>query len=65
VGKRKREDDMAALEAAVAASSVSATRLPGFVSGGTVQPDQRTTAGLDDAAAAAGDPSVSPNFLGF
>ena len=38
-GKRKREgeDDMAALEAAVAG-----TRLQGFVSGGTVQPDQRT-----------------------
>ena len=36
VGKRKRDDDMAALEAAV-----THTRLPGFVSGGTVQPDQR------------------------
>ena len=47
-GKRKREegDDMAALEAAVAG-----TRLQGFVSGGTVQPDQRTQ---DEAAAAAG-----------
>lgn len=41
VGKRKREDDMAALEAAVTSSNVSTTRLPGFVSGGTVQPDQR------------------------
>ena len=46
-GKRKREegDDMAALEAAV-----TGTRLQGFVSGGTVQPDQRTQ---DEAAAAA------------
>ena len=45
-GKRKREDgdDMAALEAAVIG-----TRLQGFVSGGTVQPDQRTQ---DEAAAA-------------
>ena len=39
------EDDMAALEAAVAG-----TRLQGFVSGGTVQPDQRTQ---EEAAAAA------------
>ncbi len=47
-GKRKREDgdDMAALEAAV-----TGTRLQGFVSGGTVQPDQRTQ---DEAAAAVG-----------
>ena len=47
-GKRKREDgdDMAALEAAV-----TGTRLQGFVSGGTVQPDKRTQ---DEAAAAAG-----------
>ena len=37
-GKRKRgEDEMAALEAEM----VTGTRLPGFVSGGTVQPDQR------------------------
>lgn len=47
VGKRKREgeDDMASLEAAV-----MGTRLQGFVSGGTVQPDQRTQ---DEGAAAA------------
>lgn len=56
VGKRKRDDDMAALEAAVSASVH--TRLPGFVSGGTVQPDQRTqdapdANGAHDAAAAA------------
>ena len=46
VGKRKREgeDDMASLEAAV-----MGTRLQGFVSGGTVQPDQRTQ---DEGAAA-------------
>ncbi|CAK0786535.1 hypothetical protein CVIRNUC_009748 [Coccomyxa viridis] len=51
-GKRKREgeDDMAALEAAVAG-----TRLQGFVSGGTVQPDQRTQE--EAAAAAAGAPA--------
>lgn len=50
-GKRKREegDDMVALEAAVAG-----TRLQGFVSGGTVQPDQRT----QDEAAAAAAPGV-------
>ncbi len=53
-GKRKREgeDDMAALEAAVAG-----TRLQGFVSGGTVQPDQRTQE--EAAAAAAGVPGTS------
>ena len=53
-GKRKREgeDDMAALEAAVAG-----TRLQGFVSGGTVQPDQRTQE--EAAAAAAGAPGTS------
>ncbi len=42
VGKRKREDDMTALEAAVTATSdITGTRLPGFVSAGVVQPDQR------------------------
>ena len=53
-GKRKREgeDDMAALEAAVAG-----TRLQGFVSGGTVQPDQRTQE--EAAAAAAGAPGTA------
>ncbi len=47
MGKRKREgeDDMASLEAAV-----MGTRLQGFVSGGTVQPDQRTQ---DEGAVAA------------
>ena len=43
---------MAALEAAVAG-----TRLQGFVSGGTVQPDQRTQE--EAAAAAAGVPGTS------
>ena len=54
VGKRKREDDMAALEAAV-----THTRLPGFVSGGTVQPDRSAAeadanGGAADTQAAAG-----------
>ena len=51
-GKRKRgEDEMAALEA-----EVTGTRLPGFVSGGTVQPDQRTQEGTPaDAPAAPGE----------
>lgn len=38
VGKRKREDEMAALEEELAA--LPGTRLPGFVSAGTIQPDR-------------------------
>ena len=55
-GKRKREgeDDMAALEVAVAG-----TRLQGFVSGGTVQPDQRTQEEAAAAAAGAHKTAVS------
>ncbi len=61
VGKRKREDDMAALEAAV-----THTRLPGFVSGGTVQPDRSAAeaeangGAAADTQAAAGACSLSP-----
>ncbi|CAL8465590.1 g5126 [Coccomyxa elongata] len=52
-GKRKREgDDMEALEA-----QVTGTNLPGFVSAGVVQPDQRAAqagTAADDASAAPG-----------
>ena len=52
MGKRKRDDDMAALEAAV-----THTRLPGFVSGGTVQPDQAAHDAPDANGTAAAMPA--------
>ena len=52
-GKRKREgDEMEALEA-----QVTGTNLPGFVSAGIVQPDQRAAqagTAADDVSAATG-----------
>ena len=54
-GKRKREgDEMEALEA-----QVTGTNLPGFVSAGIVQPDQRAA----QAGTAAADASAAPGAL--
>lgn len=48
---------MAALEA-----EVTGTRLPGFVSGGTVQPDQRMQEGMPADAPAAPGESFSSRY---